>query len=170
MNATKTTRPTEAVNAAFEGVVKGYTESLNACLNAQRKMMDEALSVTEKTFSGRVPMAEDFRSTTNRCMNGSIELGTRTLAEMASVASEQAKFMGGMAERAADAMLGTHAARTPESMMATVRSFTTDCMERGTSMSEQLVRMGARNLESVQSLMNGFVAGTARTVAAENKA
>lgn len=170
--STKSARPADPFTATFQGMeaaFKGCAEAMNACWAAQRRLVDETIAATERTWTDRgpavpvMPAIEELRAAATRAMSGSIELGARTINDLTVLASENTRHATTVVERAADALMGPEAARTPEAAMATFRTLAGDAMERTSATVDQLTRLGARNIEAFQSLVSGAMNGAART-------
>ena len=73
-NTTKTARPA-AVNAAFEDVFSGYTDAMNTCMTAQKRMLDQFVGLTERTMAGKAPAVAEVREVASRNLGGTVEMG-----------------------------------------------------------------------------------------------
>jgi len=184
--STTTAARTDSATRLMEDAVRGWGEAMNTWLDAQHRLLGTAMASMPAmpTPEACVPvggearrvveqMSNQMRGSANRVFHGSVDLAMANMNDMTAMFNEQSRFMGRLAERAADCMLGEHAARTPEAFTATVRTMMADCVENSTVASEQMVRVGARSMDTVRTMVEGEVAahapagtGTGTTTAA----
>ncbi len=181
-SATTSSRPAAMPNAAeatrmMEDAVRGWGDAMNTWFDAQHRMMTAAMASMPKmpAVESCMPtgemrrtaeeMGSKMRGSANRVFHGTMEIATTNMNEMATMLNEQSRFVGRLAERAADCTFGDHAACTPEAFSATVRAMMTDCVENTTASSEQMVRSGARTMDAVRTMAEGEVAANAPTTA-----
>ena len=178
-SASSTTARTDSATRLMEDAVRGWGEAMNTWLDAQHRLMGSAMASMPAMPAAEacVPVGGEarrvgeqvsgqVRNSDNRVFHGSVDLAMTNMNDMTAMFNDQSRFMGRLAERAADCMLGEHAARTPEAFTATVRTMMADCVENSAVASEQIVRVGARSMDTVRTMVEGEVAAHAPTAAA----
>jgi len=94
------------------------------------------------------PLATSF----SRMTRGSVEMMANGAAEAATLVGEQIRFAGRVSERSMDCVVGQHAARTPEALIATTNTIVSDCMDHATATGERAMRTATRVMQQLQEI------------------
>lgn len=88
----------------------------------------------------------------SKMARGGVEMMAAGAVEAATLVGEQIRFAGRIGERSMDCVVGQHAARTPEALVATTNAIVGDCMDHATATGERTMRMATRTMQQLQEL------------------
>lgn len=158
-NANNAQKPAAAVNGAAQAaantVADTYTQMVDGFFAAQKKMLDTMMGFSATSFGVENPSFEAARTTASSFFHKSVEAGTQSMGDFGTIVNDQIKFAGRVAERSIDTLCGVNGAKSPEAFAATSRSIMTDCVENMGVVAQEMIKLSARNAETMQKLMSG---------------